>query len=499
MLRHRKSILAALFIVTLLTALGVQQRSSARAQQPPAPAGPPTVTYQGREIPNSLEEILDPKHTVLVVHELLNDFITRGGASDKNGRRFEADSIIEPVAELLAAARAKNVRVAHVRWTRYADGSSNADPQRRTMPAGPPRAASNIEGTWGWEAPEALKPAPGEWVFPKWRQNAFFSTQLDALMRWNGIKTMIIVGLGAEVGIVPTVTHATSLGYFSFAVEDCIVPSDPALKADAMKFIARSATVKNRKDIIDIWSKSTPRPVGAPAPAPATASAAPQAPAGPAGARPAPDMQDVLDPEDHGAAGPRDAQRVRQPRRRVRQGRPAHRRRRHHGADGQADRDGQIEEGPRRLRQVDELCRWIDVCQRRLPPHATADQRKSGLDIRARGAGRSPIRSSRRTGSGCCEEYRPDAFFATPLDTLMRWNGIKTLVIVGVGAEVGVVPTLMSASNLGYRRVAVSDALRPTDPKRMDDAMRYIADHAIVKTSAEIMDVWRTATPTPSQ
>jgi nicotinamidase-related amidase len=80
----------------------------------------------------------------------------------------------------------------------------------------------------------------------------------------------------------------------------------------------------------------------------------------------------------------------------------------------------------------------------------------------------------------------------------MRWNGIKTVVIVGVGAEVGVVPTLMTASNLGFRRIAVSDCLRPTDPQRMDDAMRYIASQAIVKTHADIIEVWRTATPTPS-
>ena len=88
-------------------------------------------------------------------------------------------------------------------------------------------------------------------------------------------------------------------------------------------------------------------------------------------------------------------------------------------------------------------------------------------------------------------KYRPDAFYATPLDTLMRWNGMKPLVIVGIGAEVGVVPTLMSASNLGYRRVAISDALGPSNPSRMDDAMLYIADYATVKTAAEVIDIWR--------
>jgi ureidoacrylate peracid hydrolase len=102
-------------------------------------------------------------------------------------------------------------------------------------------------------------------------------------------------------------------------------------------------------------------------------------------------------------------------------------------------------------------------------------------------------------GDWVLRKYRPDAFFATPLDTLMRWNGMKTLVIVGVGAEVGVIPTLMSASNLGYRRVAVSDLLRPTDPKRMQDALLYIGDQATLKTSAEVIDIWQNAAATPSQ
>jgi hypothetical protein len=55
----------------------------------------------------------------------------------------------------------------------------------------------------------------------------------------------------------------------------------------------------------------------------------------------------------------------------------------------------------------------------------------------------------------------------------------------------------MSASNLGYRRVAISDALVAAAPSRMEDAMTFIADYATVKTSDEVIDIWRAATPTP--
>src|SRR5262245_13632912 len=170
---------AALVATTVWGARAAAQRGG----PPQGPgAGPAVTVFQGREIPNTVEEILNPKHTILVVHEMLNDFISVGGASDKAGRKFQADHIIEPIAKLLAAARARNVRVAYVRWTRYADGSTNADTSRRGGRGGGSQNPANIEGTWGWEAPEAIKPMPGDWVLPKWRQDAFFSTQLDALM-----------------------------------------------------------------------------------------------------------------------------------------------------------------------------------------------------------------------------------------------------------------------------------------------------------------------------
>lgn len=96
-------------------------------------------------------------------------------------------------------------------------------------------------------------------------------------------------------------------------------------------------------------------------------------------------------------------------------------------------------------------------------------------------------------------QYRPDAFFATPLDSLMRWNGIKTLVVVGIGVEAGLMQTLMSASNLGYSTVAVADCLAPSDAGRLQEAMRHIANGTLVRTHSELLDIWRGAAPKPAE
>jgi nicotinamidase-related amidase len=472
--------------------------AAAQRPQPPKDSGP--FVYQGRTIPTTDEEILDPKHTVLVVHEMINDFISVGGASDKAGRRFQADHVIEPIAKLLAAARASNVRVAYVRWTRHADGSTDSDANRRNS-RGRLRAPSNIEGTWGWEGPEPLKPAPGDWVLPKWRQDAFFSTQLDALMRWAGIKTMIITGLGAEVGIVPTVMTASEMGYMSVVPEDAIAPSDPTRKEDALKFLRGPAMIKTVGDIVGIWSKAAPAP-------PRTAAATPEgefsakSPMVTYRGRQVPNtIEEILHPKhtvllvhemlndfiSKGGAFDKMGRRI--------------------DADATLPVVAKLLEAARAKKVRVAYVRWTNYADQSTLSdpmlQARWARRPTGQSVPSTIEGtwgwQMPDQIKPATGDWVLRKYRPDAFFATPLDTLMRWNGIKTVVIVGVGAEVGVVPTLMTASNLGYFRVAITDALRPTDPARFDDAMRHIGSQATLKTHAEVVDIWRAATPPSSE
>jgi nicotinamidase-related amidase len=468
--------------------------STTAGQQRPAPTGPPTVTVFGREIPNTEEEILNPKHTVLVVHEMENDFISVGGA--RPGGRIDADAIIPTIAKLLSAARAKNVRVAHVRWTRHADGSTDTDSQRRNN-LGRPGPLVNIEGTWGWDHPDPIKPAPGEWVIPKWRTNAFFSTPLDALMRWNGIKTMVIVGIGAEAGIVPSVNLSSSMGYFTVAVEDAIRPSNPTRMEDAMRFIRGPAIVKQHTEVIDIWNKHAAAPG---LPVAGQASPASAATVSFRGRQIPNTLDEILNPKHTvllvhemlndfiskgGAldkAGRRiDADAILSPMAkliaaaRAKRVRVAYVRWTNY-ADYSAYSDPTIQSG------------WSRWSSGQMTPPFTVEG-TWGWEIN------DTVKPA--PGDWVLRKYRPDAFFATPLDTLMRWNGVKTLVIVGIGAEVGVVPTLMTASNLGYFRVAASDLLRPTNPARMDDAMRYVNDYATVKTSAELAEIWGRAEATP--
>ncbi len=112
------------------------------------------IEFKGRQIPETLAEILAPAHTVLLVHELLNDFCAVGGKFDKAGRRLDASGILPATVETIAAARAAGVRVIYIRYTRHTDYSSHSDPAIRKAWAqisGDPvdnLAMATVEGTW---------------------------------------------------------------------------------------------------------------------------------------------------------------------------------------------------------------------------------------------------------------------------------------------------------------------------------------------------------------
>jgi nicotinamidase-related amidase len=218
------------------------------------------IEFKGRQIPQTLAEIIDPAHTVLLVHELLNDFSAVGGKFDKVGRRIDASSIVPATVATIAAARAAGVRVMYIRYTRHTDYSSHSDPAIRKawdQISGDDDhnlAMATVEGTWGWEFLDEVAPEPGDLVLKKYRPDAFFGTHLDHLMRWGGIKTLMLVGNGSEVGLVPTVAHGYNLGYFCVAVEDAVLPANPERREDALRYIADWGLVASLAEVSRIWA-----------------------------------------------------------------------------------------------------------------------------------------------------------------------------------------------------------------------------------------------------
>ncbi len=215
------------------------------------------ITYKGRQISETLDEIINPKHTALIVHELLNDFVSEGGNFDKAGVRINITKMLPTVVKLIETARKKGIKVVYMRFTTYPDNRQLNDPmiwksyEKLINPKSPPPPA--MEDTWGWQIISEVAPKDEDAVIRKMRVDCFLQTNLDLILRSNGIKSFVILGVGAERGIVPTVSHGQNLGYFAVVPEDCIRPTSPAFEETAKKFISRYATMVNSADILKAW------------------------------------------------------------------------------------------------------------------------------------------------------------------------------------------------------------------------------------------------------
>jgi nicotinamidase-related amidase len=79
-----------------------------------------------------------------------------------------------------------------------------------------------IEGTPGVEFAPPLKPLPEDYVLTKRRYSAFFSTDLDLLLRDNEVDTVFLVGTKTNVCIRATAQDAFQRNYHVIVPRECV-------------------------------------------------------------------------------------------------------------------------------------------------------------------------------------------------------------------------------------------------------------------------------------
>ena len=217
------------------------------------------LSLEGRQIPDTLAEIVDPAHTVVIMHDIQNDNTGPDGIFAKSGRRIDVTKIVPHIAKFLDQARAHKVRVMYTQYTNLPNMGTFTDPRLREMkaivsdPAKRWTLDSSIKGTWGCETIPELKPRESEIVIDKYRVDAFIATNLEYLLRLYRIRTIIHTGIATEVGILPSAWHALNLGFFVVVPEDLVGPMLPEYHQEAMAFLKRLAIPSRAEEIVKAW------------------------------------------------------------------------------------------------------------------------------------------------------------------------------------------------------------------------------------------------------
>lgn len=205
----------------------------------------------------NLEDVVRPEHTALILVDMQKDFCMEGFQCWEAGRDLgPAQSIIPCLKRLLEAARRHGVLVIHVGFLTLRGHLSDSGPwlaQRRRSTYSSERVA--MEGTEGIQFVDDLAPAEGEVVVYKHRYSGFTGTNLDLILRSNGIKTTVITGVSTNVCVETTLRHAFELEYYVVLPQDCTASWSETLRQATLENVRRRfGHVCDSADIIRAWS-----------------------------------------------------------------------------------------------------------------------------------------------------------------------------------------------------------------------------------------------------
>ncbi|MBI4307479.1 MAG: isochorismatase family protein [Chloroflexi bacterium] len=218
------------------------------------------------QVYTTLAEIADPEHTALLVVDMQNDYIARGGASDKAGRRDTSafKSVIAQTKCTIEAARQAKVPVVYIQNTwlpnhRSVSGAWLRFIERSGFLEG---ASVTVDGTWGHRIVDELAPRPEDIIVKKWRASAFIGTNLDLVLRCNRIESVVVTGVVTQGCVESTARDAAFLDYYVVVLGDCVQSTRQDLHEASLQVMAARFDVVDSDEVLRVWLS---QPVSLPA------------------------------------------------------------------------------------------------------------------------------------------------------------------------------------------------------------------------------------------
>lgn len=207
-----------------------------------------------------LAELLTGGDAAVLTMELQRGVVGDGALMKALVDEVERVGVRSTAGRLCRAARAKGVPVVHCTAENRPDGIGATDNCKVfAMNARLRRETGSTpidQGTEGAQLVPELGPEPSDVVVARIHgMTPFTSTSLDQILRNIGVRTLVVVGVSVNLGILGTVISAIDLGYRVVLVRDgvCGVPTE---YADAVidNSLSLLATIATADDVIAAWT-----------------------------------------------------------------------------------------------------------------------------------------------------------------------------------------------------------------------------------------------------
>jgi nicotinamidase-related amidase len=222
------------------------------------------LEIEGKQVFETLDELVDPRHTALVVVDMQRDFCTPGGAFDRLGVDISMYPAMVPrLARLIEGARAAGVRVVYVLMTTFPGRLIESPAQIRfnrrlhlAANGGEPLDYTT-DGSVGQQVIPELPVEDGDMIVKKYRSSGFWGTNLDMLLRSNAVQTVIVTGCTTEGCVESTARDAMFNDYYVVVPEDCVASDDREQHDASMLLMRHRFDIATCDEILAEWSHVT--------------------------------------------------------------------------------------------------------------------------------------------------------------------------------------------------------------------------------------------------
>ena len=168
----------------------------------------------------------DISKSAVIIVDMQNDFLKPGGFFSKRPEFKEFLKTMQPlvakaipnIKRLTRAARNARRPVVYIQEVLREDYADACFPYWRVP--GCVEEKFLVEGTWGAQIIDELKPDPGDMIVTKKGYGGFTNTPLNIYLRNLGVTTCVMTGVGTNVCVETTTRQGTELNYYMIVVSD---------------------------------------------------------------------------------------------------------------------------------------------------------------------------------------------------------------------------------------------------------------------------------------
>jgi ureidoacrylate peracid hydrolase len=210
------------------------------------------ITLHGKTVRQTLDEILLPSSTALVVIDIQNDFFDDNGVFANAGRDMTlAQAHLPNMRKLIAEWQAMDLFTVFVRQVTLPDGRGDSPAWLRLKVRDGKSPNYTLKGSWGARFCDGIEPGEQNPIVEKLRPDAFLGTSLDMILKANGIDTTVMIGANTEGCVESTVRSSAHHDYYTIVAEDAVASSNAQFHDASLALMKNRFLVAPSTRIID--------------------------------------------------------------------------------------------------------------------------------------------------------------------------------------------------------------------------------------------------------